>query len=130
MNHPQIGRRPWLPSLGRVLPARVDIGSVCLLADTVTKYTGKRQGRPCLSVRMDRRDLRRLYRVAKRLDRVDASALIRELVEAIVSGDTAERRRVLNDLSAGLDALEAKVARQMPLAGLEPLGVPEGASTR
>jgi hypothetical protein len=61
-----------------------------------------------LSVRLDPAQLRRLYRVSKRLDRADASALIRELIGAIVDGDPAERRRVLNDLSARLDVLEAK----------------------
>jgi len=81
----------------------------------------KREGRPALSVRMDRKSLSRLFRVSKKLERPDASALVREIVEAIVNGDTAERRRVLGDIASRLDALEAKTGAQMALGAPEML---------
>jgi hypothetical protein len=64
---------------------------------------------------MDGSQLRKLFRVSKKLGRADASALIRELVDAIVSGDRQSRQRVLSDVATRLDALEAKADLQMAL---------------
>jgi len=62
---------------------------------------------------MDPRQLRRLYRMAKKLDQPDASALIRQLVGVIVAGNPERRRVVLGDLSRRLDEFDGERAGQL-----------------
>ena len=72
------------------------------------KPKGKRQGRPALSVRMDAKQLKRLYRMAKKLDHPDASALIRGLVAVILDGSPEVRSKTLADLARRLDEFDGE----------------------
>jgi hypothetical protein len=67
-----------------------------------------------LSVRLDPGHLRKFRRLATRLKEDDAAALLRKLVVAVVSGD-AQRREILSDIYARLDALDVHQA-MLPLA--------------